>query len=371
MVRGDMVGAVAAGTCTRAGGGRPTASRGRGLAREVALTAFDTVLTARDHRNHASHRDRGSSPSPRSRDRQRSVALQRRQDRRRHPERQSLRVSCRRDRGGTRALQATGLARALSAQLLRPCARRHPHQGEGAHQVQALVSAGKPVAILVVRAAAGGRLDRFIAGALDVSRSEAQRWIDDGRVTVAGASRTASSTVREGEEVVVAPGPPETSAAAPDADVRFEVLHVDDAIVVVVKPPGLVVHPARGHETGTLVNGLLARGLFAHDVLDEAESSQESHLRPGIVHRLYKGTSGVMVVARTARAREVLKGQFQAHSIERAYEAIVVGAAESRTFSTMHGRHPRDRLRFTSRVSQGKWAVTHVRVLTSLRGATP
>jgi 23S rRNA pseudouridine1911/1915/1917 synthase len=232
------------------------------------------------------------------------------------------------------------------------------------------VSGGKPVAILVVRTAAGGRLDRFIADALDVSRSEAQRWIDSGRVTVAGASRAASSTVREGEEVVVAPGPPETSAAAPDADVRFEVLHVDDEIVVVVKPPGLVVHPARGHETGTLVNGLLARGLFAHDVLDEAESSQGSHLRPGIVHRLDKGTSGVMVVARTARAREFLKAQFQAHSIERAYEAIVVGAAESRTFSTMHGRHPRDRLRFTSRVSQGKWAVTHVRVLTSLRGAT-
>jgi 23S rRNA pseudouridine1911/1915/1917 synthase len=236
------------------------------------------------------------------------------------------------------------------------------------------VSAAKPVAILVSRAAAGGRLDRFIAGSLDVSRSEVQRWIDDGRVTVAGAPRGASSTVREGEQVCVAPAPPEATAAEPDADVRFDVLHVDDAIVVVVKPPGLVVHPARGHERGTLVNGLLARGFFARDVLDdgggEGEGRARSYLRPGIVHRLDKGTSGVMVVARNAQAREFLKAQFQAHSIQRAYEAIVVGVAESQTFSTMHGRHPRDRLRFTSRVSQGKRAVTRVRVLAGLRGAT-
>jgi 23S rRNA pseudouridine1911/1915/1917 synthase len=77
-----------------------------------------------------------------------------------------------------------------------------------------------------------------------------------------------------------------------------------------------------------------------------------------------------MVVARTARAREALKAQFQAHTIERAYEAIVVGEAASRTFSTLHGRHPRDRLRFTTRVARGKRAVTHVRVLAALRGAT-
>jgi 23S rRNA pseudouridine1911/1915/1917 synthase len=233
------------------------------------------------------------------------------------------------------------------------------------------VSADKLVELVVPRASAGARVDRFVAGTLDVSRSEVQRWIDEGRVTVAGAARAASFTVREGERVVVVPGPAEATSAEPDADVRFEILHVDDAIVVVVKPPGLVVHPARGHEHGTLVNGLLARGLFARDVLEgEEASSPIAHLRPGIVHRLDKGTSGVMVVARTARAREFLKAQFQEHSIERAYEAIVVGAAETRTFSTMHGRHPKDRLRFTSRVSQGKRAVTHMRALAALRGAT-
>jgi 23S rRNA pseudouridine1911/1915/1917 synthase len=168
---------------------------------------------------------------------------------------------------------------------------------------------------------------------------------------------------------MVRPEPREATLALPDEGVAFDVLHVDDEVVVLDKPPGLVVHPARGHEGGTLVNGLLARGLFRRE--GEADSADApDHVRPGIVHRLDKGTSGVMVVARTTRAREALKAQFQAHSIERAYEAIVVGAAESRTFSTLHGRHPRDRLRFTTRVARGKRAVTHVRVLAALRGAT-
>src|SRR5205814_4662866 len=94
------------------------------------------------------------------------------------------------------------------------------------------------------------------------------------------------------------------------------------------------------------------------------------HLRPGIVHRLDKGTSGVMVVARTPAAREALKAQFAAHTIDRAYEALVAGEAASRTWSTLHGRHPADRVRFTTRVRRGKRAVTHVRVLERLDGAT-
>ncbi len=228
------------------------------------------------------------------------------------------------------------------------------------------------VELVVGRLSVGSRVDRFLAGSLEVSRSEVQRWIEHGRVTVDGAARAASAKVREGERVLVRPEPREPTAALPDESVRFDVLYVDDDIVVVNKPPGLVVHPARGHEDGTLVNGLLARGLFRRDVLEggERDEGDEVHVRPGIVHRLDKGTSGVMVVARTAHAREAMKAQFQAHSIERAYEAIVVGRAETRTFSTLHGRHPRDRLRFTTRVSQGKRAVTHVRVLGPLRGAT-
>jgi 23S rRNA pseudouridine1911/1915/1917 synthase len=249
------------------------------------------------------------------------------------------------------------------------------------------VTSVEPVEFVVDRASAGARLDRFLAGSLAISRSEVQRWIEHGRVTVDGAARDASDKVREGERVHVRPEAREATVALPEASVEFEVLFVDDDIVVVNKPPGLVVHPARGHETGTLVNGLLARGLFRREAFEEAAAGDAedrddavdggsaprdaaSHVRPGIVHRLDKGTSGVMVVARTVRAREELKAQFQAHSIERAYEAIVVGRAETQTLSTMHGRHPRDRLRFTTRVSRGKRAVTHVRVLAPLRGAT-
>jgi 23S rRNA pseudouridine1911/1915/1917 synthase len=150
--------------------------------------------------------------------------------------------------------------------------------------------------------------------------------------------------------------------------VRFDVLHVDAEVVVVDKPAGLVVHPARGHPGGTLVNGLLAMGFFSREALGAVDA--HGHARPGIVHRLDKGTSGVMVVARTAQAREVLQAQFRVHTIERAYEAIVAGEAHSRTFDTLHGRHRRDRLRFTTRVRTGKRAVTHLRVIARLDGAT-
>ena len=221
----------------------------------------------------------------------------------------------------------------------------------------------RPPAILVVpREAGGSRLDRFLAGVLEVSRTELQRWIAAGKVTVEGSPRGASAHVREGERVVVEPMPPAASEARPEEGVVFTVLYVDDDVVVVDKPAGLVVHPARGHAGGTLVNGLLARGFFrGEDTADE---------RPGIVHRLDKGTSGVMVVARTPEAREKLKAQFQAHSIERAYRALVVGEALEGTHDTLHGRHPRDRMRFTTRLHRGKRAVTHVRVLDRLPGAT-
>ncbi len=218
--------------------------------------------------------------------------------------------------------------------------------------------------IAVARESGGARLDRFAATALGVSRAEVQRWIEHGRVTVDGVVRPSSTTLKGGERVRVRPEAAPSSAAVPDASVRFEVLYCDDEVVVVNKPAGLVVHPARGHTEGTLVNGLLALGLF------EAQGGAAESERPGIVHRLDKGTSGVMVVARTPRAREALKAQFQAHTIDRAYQALVAGEAKEGTFSTLHGRHPRDRLRFTTRVRQGKRAVTHVRVLERLEGAT-
>ena len=236
----------------------------------------------------------------------------------------------------------------------------------------------EPLRFVVPREASGGRLDRYLVNALvslgdaAPSRAELQRWIDSGRVRVAGKTRKAADKVREGEAIEVEPDLPQRSAAGADASVKFDVLYMDDALVVVNKPPGLVVHPARGHETGTLVNGLLALGAFDAEVPDGADAiagddaDQAGYLRPGIVHRIDKGTSGVLVVARTASAREKLKAQFQAHTIAREYEAICVGAVQTQTFSTMHGRHLTHRLRFTTKVKDGKRAVTHVRLLASL-----
>jgi 23S rRNA pseudouridine1911/1915/1917 synthase len=222
---------------------------------------------------------------------------------------------------------------------------------------------------------AGKRVDRFVVEAMTeagepVSRAELQRWMETDRVTVGGAPRKAADKVRVGEEFSVEPEPPPRSKAEPDARVPFEVLHVDDAVVVVNKPAGVVVHPARGHETGTLVNGLLALGLFDAAALSGDERDGAGHLRPGIVHRLDKGTSGILVVARTGAAREKLKAQFQAHSIGREYVALCVGEVATRTIATLHGRHPTDRLRFTTRVASGKRAVTHVRLLERLGGAS-
>jgi 23S rRNA pseudouridine1911/1915/1917 synthase len=224
------------------------------------------------------------------------------------------------------------------------------------------VTAKAPTILVVPREAGGARLDRFLAEALAVSRSELQRWIAAGRVTVDGKPRTASAHVREGERVECDPMTPATTGARPEQGVEFAVLYVDDDVIVVNKPAGLVVHPARGHAGGTLVNGLLGLGLF--------RGQEEADERPGIVHRLDKGTSGVMVVARTPEAREKLKSQFQAHTIQRAYRALVVGEAKEATHDTLYGRHPREGIRFTTHVRSGKRAVTHVRVLERLPGAT-
>src|SRR5262249_43907687 len=130
-------------------------------------------------------------------------------------------------------------------------------------------------------------------------------------------------------------------------------------LVVIVKPAGLVVHPGAGHTEGTLVSGLLALGHF------EAE---EGNVRPGIVHRLDAGTSGIMGVARNARTREGLRAQFSAHTMEGAYRAIVIGnpfsgKTQSGRIESLHGRHPTQRVRFSSKVKKGKRAVTNVKVL--------
>jgi 23S rRNA pseudouridine1911/1915/1917 synthase len=209
----------------------------------------------------------------------------------------------------------------------------------------------------------GERLDRALSIVAGASRAEVARWIEAGRVSVNGRVATrAAERVRSGQVLSAEPLPPPPSDAKPDPDVVFRVLHQDEDIIVVDKPAGLVVHPAKGHWEGTLVHGLLALGPLA--------DSEGGPPRPGIVHRIDKDTSGVLVVARTAEAREALKQAFSQHDIERVYDAIAVGAVTDCTIDTLHGRHPTDRKRFTGRVREGRRAVTHVRVVERFSGAT-
>ena len=137
-------------------------------------------------------------------------------------------------------------------------------------------------------------------------------------------------------------------------------------MLVVNKPAGLVVHPARGHRSGTLVNGLLARPGFSLPNPDPED--EQGSLRPGIVHRIDKDTSGLLVVAKDDVTREGLKTQLARHTVERAYLALTVGTPVAGTIKSLHARDPKSRLRFTSRISEGKLAVTHVRLLERLAG---
>jgi 23S rRNA pseudouridine1911/1915/1917 synthase len=240
------------------------------------------------------------------------------------------------------------------------------------------MTAAKPTIVVELEAdSPRDRLDRAVVSALDsigrpVSRATAQRWIEEGRVRVDDVERRASAwPLRNARVLAIDPLPPPPSQAEPDASVRLSIVYEDDALLVVDKPAGLVVHPARGHATGTLVNGLLAHESFDAKRAGE-DASHDGMQRPGIVHRLDRGTSGLLVVAKTESAREHLKAQFAAHSIEREYVAIVVGAAKSCTIDSLHGRHPTDRLRFTSlgTPAGAKRAVTHVRLLETLTGAS-
>ncbi len=216
------------------------------------------------------------------------------------------------------------------------------------------------------------RLDKLIVrlcermGAL-ASRSAVQRWITNGRVLVDGQPGQASSSVALGARVTVTPEGPEPTTAVPDASIKLDVVFEDEHLLVVDKPAGLVVHPGKGHAEGTMVNALLGRGGFELASADPLDP--EGHLRPGIVHRIDKDTSGLLVVAKDAATREALKTLFASHDIEREYIAIVIGTLKDATFDTLHGRHPTDRVRFTSFVETGKRAVTHVNVLETFVGS--
>jgi 23S rRNA pseudouridine1911/1915/1917 synthase len=217
------------------------------------------------------------------------------------------------------------------------------------------------------------RLDKFVVARLEIegersSRAAVQRWIRAGRVMHSERTASPSDRVKIGAIVEVEPMPPQTTDLEPDATVPFDVLFEDAHLLVIDKPGGVVVHPARGHAVGTLVHGLLARGTFDRFPTMREGTAGEGFARPGIVHRLDKGTSGIMVVAKDEPTREGLKTQFARHDIERVYRAIVVGHAADRTFDTLHGRHPTQRLKFTTHVTSGRRAITAIRVCERLDG---
>jgi 23S rRNA pseudouridine1911/1915/1917 synthase len=173
----------------------------------------------------------------------------------------------------------------------------------------------------------GVRVDRAVALLADISRSAVDQLVASGRVQVEGVTVHARSRpLREGELLAVELGE-DVPVPAPDADptVVFEVVHEDADIVVVDKPAGLVVHPGAGHRTGTLVNGMLSR---YPDLASLAEAVGSDPDRPGIVHRLDRGTSGLLVVARTPDAYRSLVGQLGDRTVSRHYRALVLGEVD-------------------------------------------
>jgi 23S rRNA pseudouridine1911/1915/1917 synthase len=224
-----------------------------------------------------------------------------------------------------------------------------------------VVAEPEPIEVLVSAEEAGQRVDRILsARPLGYSRSTLQSWIADGRVHVNGQPVRASARLSLGARVLVRPAPPPRSDAIAQ-DIPLHLLFEDEHLAVLLKPAGMVVHPAPGHWDGTLVNAL------RFHLKVEAGDPE----RPGIVHRLDRDTSGVMVVARTERAREGLIAQWKRHDIEREYVAIALGQPPQRErIETLHGRHPVDRKRFTSRIQRGKRAVTEFSVLERLHGSS-
>jgi len=223
-------------------------------------------------------------------------------------------------------------------------------------------SASAPAVVTLLEEDAGERIDRVLARRCpQFSRSALQRWIDQGRVEQAGEIVSRKTKAQAGAEVTIEPAPPEAMNAKPQA-IPLDLLFEDEHLLVLDKPAGLVVHPAPGHPDGTLVNALLHHA---------ALQGGSDPLRPGIVHRLDKDTSGVMVVAKTPAAHERLVEMFQAHRLERAYLAIVRGRPpRSATYDTFHGRHPSNRKKFSSTGNRGKRAVTHLETVEILHGST-
>ena len=211
---------------------------------------------------------------------------------------------------------------------------------------------------------AGQRIDAWLAAQMeDLTRSAAQRLLEEGSVTVSGKLLAKNYRLTGTETVEVAlPDPVAVNVAA--QDIPLDVAYEDGDVIVVNKPKGLVVHPAPGHPDGTLVNALL------HHCGDSL-SGVGGELRPGIVHRIDRDTSGLIIAAKNDFAHQALAAQLQDHSLARTYECIVMGnlRQDSGTVDAPIGRHPVDRKKMAV-VANGRHAVTHWEVIARYPGFT-
>ena len=222
-------------------------------------------------------------------------------------------------------------------------------------------TASRRYTLVVAPGAAGRRLDLVLAAEFpQVSRTQFTRHVSEGAVTVNGKAVAPSRKLRVGEVIAWTPREPRPSTELRAQNIPLRIVYEDASLLVLDKPPGLVVHPAAGHEDGTLVNALLAHCRDLRGIGGE--------LRPGIVHRLDKDTSGLLVVAKDETTMVALGADFKIHRVRRVYDALVVGLPPRAAgkIDTLHGRDPHDRKRFTTRVKTGRRAITNWRLVEDL-----
>lgn len=221
----------------------------------------------------------------------------------------------------------------------------------------------KTIQLIVPTEHRGDRIDMVLSRSLTITRSAAQHLLEKGLVTTCGGQKLSKSTrLAGGEELTVELPDLEPCEAAPQ-DIPLDIVYEDTDLLVVNKPKGMVVHPAAGNPDGTLVNALL------HHCPDSL-SGINGVMRPGIVHRIDKDTSGLLIVAKNDRAHQGLAGQIKEHSFTRIYEAVIVGHLREQegTVNAPIGRHPTNRKKMTVIDRNSKPAVTHYRVLEEFTG---
>lgn len=211
---------------------------------------------------------------------------------------------------------------------------------------------------------AGKRLDLYISQNTDYSRNSVQILLDNGDISVNDKTVTKSYKIKDGDVVRITVHPPKDVEITAE-NIPLDIYYEDEYLLVVNKPKGMVVHPANGNENGTLVNALMYH-------CKDSLSGINGEIRPGIVHRIDKDTSGLLVVAKNDFAHEHLAQQFKEHSITRVYNAIVYGNIknEEGDIDAPIGRHKTDRKKFCVTPVNSKHAFTHYKVLERLNGYT-